>query len=311
MKTLKIFILLCAIGLLPFEGASQQILNGGFEETYTDSYGPMDYLRPLNWYFATTANLMCPTPIRGEMTNDSHTGEWAVKLETLYCGPHESGGVGTGQENESSVFPDIAHAVDARPDQVSYYYKFSPANGDTALFSAVLFNYPDSITVWQPDWFLFIDTVGIAQELIIEPENEYVERVVNFEYLSTETPKYIIMYFSTYHNIFNFYEGEYADPGTTLWIDDIELIYLTTSSENLLQETQVRIYPNPVADHFQVEVPANITVQSMQVHDFSGRHVKTLNPQNQFFSLNELPAGMYFLTVHTDQGSVVKKLVKE
>src|SRR5690606_7303281 len=120
----------------------------------------------------------------------------------------------------------------------------------------------------------------------------YTYYLSSFEYVTTEIPKYLKVYFSSNHNQGEAFGADvHAHAGTTLWIDDVELIYLSTSSENILQETEVRIYPNPVSDHFQVEVPANITVQSMQVHDFSGRIVKSLNPQNHLFSLNEVPAG--------------------
>lgn len=202
--------------------------------------------------------------------------------------------------------------LNARPDQIEFYYKYMPVNEDTALYSAVLFNYPDSITLSNPLWYTYFDTVGIAHGMITGTVENYTHYLSNFEYVTTEIPKYLKVYFSSNHN-----QGEafganvHAHASTTLWIDDVELIYLNTSSENILQETEVRVYPNPVADHFQVEVPAKITVQSMQVHDFSGRRVNTLNPQNRFHSMNELPTGMYFLTVHTDEGSVVKKLVKE
>jgi hypothetical protein len=315
MKTLKLIILYFTVGLFPFEGASQQILNGGFEEVYQDStlYPPPYVLRPLYWGFGWYT-LGCGY-VMGEMTTDSHSGNWAVRLETINCG----GPVVPALVSNRSEGPDPVHFIEsatqilnARPDQIEFYYKYIPVNEDTAYYSAVLYNYPDSITLSHPLWYTYFDTVGSARGMITGTVENYAHYLSNFEYVTTEIPKYLSVYFSSNHN-----QGEafgasvHAHAGTTLWIDDVELIYLSTSSENLLQETEVRIYPNPVADHFQVEVPAKITVQSMQVHDFSGRRVNTLNPQNRFHSMNELPTGMYFLTVHTDEGSVVKKLVKE
>src|SRR5690554_4291014 len=99
MKTLKIIILLCAVGLFPVEGTSQQILNGGFEQTVSDttSFYPQGYLRPLNWGFGWYT-LGCGG-VKGEMTTDSYSGDWAVKLETVNCaGPLVAGMLGNGSE---------------------------------------------------------------------------------------------------------------------------------------------------------------------------------------------------------------------
>lgn len=316
MKTILRYLLMFWIfGLLVPQTQAQQILNGGFEETYFDSSStyPPGHLRPLNWSIHKVLDLFWACNyVTGEMTNDSHSGEWAVQIETTTCGPLHSGGISTTMEIPNSIFfPDVSHVIDARPDQLSFYFKYNPVGGDTAGFEALLFNYPDSVTLMDPEWFSSIDTVGIATEMIIEPANNYTGYVANFEYFSSETPQYIAVFFTTNHNLGWGFEPDVAHAGTTLWIDDVELIYLSTSSQHFLQEFQVRVYPNPAAEHVQVEVPQNITLRSMQVHDFSGRHVKTLQPQNCVHSMNDLPAGLYFLTIESEKGSVVKKMVIE
>lgn len=313
---LLVIILICFSGLMDKPVKAQQIVNGGFEEVYLDTVLFPDIVvwKSFYWSFGWTTNLNC-YPILGEMTNDSHTGDWAVKLETVSCNyPIVSGIIANDSEMGDSIpFPGFpAQNINARPDQIAFHHKYIPVNGDTATFGAVVFNFPDSITMWNPYWFTYIDTVGVAQGVITETNEDYTQYVANFEYTTSEIPQYFSVYFSSNHNGVEFYEANPpAHVGTTLWVDDVELIYLNTSSQNLLQEVDVQIYPNPIADHFQVEVPTNIAVLSMQVHDFLGRRVKTLNPQNRFHSLTELPTGMYFLTLHTDHGSVVKKLVKE
>lgn len=294
---------------------AQQILNGGFEEVYQDStlYPPY-VLRPLYWGFGWSTTMNC-YPVIGEMSTDSYSGDWAVKLETINCaGQLFAGQVGDKSEVQNSLhFPEItAQILNARPDQIEFYYKYLPVNGDTAQVSGLLFNYPDSITIWDPDWHTYIDTVGIANGIITGTVENYTQYLFDFEYFTTDIPEYLNVYFSSNHNGSQFFSANaHAHAGTTLWVDDVELIYLSTSSEHILQDSDVRIYPNPVIDNFQVDVPSNISVQSIQVHDFSGRQVITLNPQNRFHTLNDLPAGMYFLTLHTANGNVVKKFIKD
>jgi len=316
LKALKIFLLLCTAGLIPFEGNSQQILNGGFEETISDtsSYYPQGYLRPLYWGFGWYT-LGCGY-IMGEMTDESHSGNWAIKLETISCAPAVVSSVAaTRQEVENSIFlPELSsHIINDRPDQLSFYFKYQPVNGDTARVSALLFNYPDTVFTnqWEIDWFEVIDTVAFVQVLLVGSTAQYTQHVVNFEYFSSEVPSYCHVDFFSNHHGGEFYGGQHAHPGTTLWIDDVELIYLPTSSEYQLSTPDIRIFPNPVVSHFQMDVPDKTQIQSVVVFDNYGREMRTLNPQDRFHPMNNLAPGIYFVRIETEKGSVVKKLVKE
>jgi hypothetical protein len=292
---------------------AQQILNGGFEENYVDSVFTIGVLRPINWDFGWVPD-DCWVPL-GSLTDDSNSGDWALKLETIGCGWGNYAGVASTNPEISNPlsYPEaVAHIINDRPDQISLYYKFSPINNDTALVRALLFNYPDTVTFANDwDYLSHIDTIAFLTYNISEASNDYSQLVINFEYESADIPAYIsVSIFSDKKTaaipiILN------ATPGTTLWVDDVELIYLSTSVENLITANDVKLFPNPVADNFRVEVPGNEEIQSITVIDYSGRVVKNLVLRNGMYSINGLATGMYFVQIETDKGKVVKKVMKE
>ena len=297
-----------------FLSAQQQLINGGFEETYVDSVTYLDdYLIPSQWRFGwNTMGTSGCGPYLGKLTNDSHSGNWAVEMETLDCVPLVSGSVGNGSgPAHSSFLPEImAQVINARPDQLSFYYKFNPVGGDSARFSALLFNYPDSLYTNEPGWFDAIDTVAYIHGTISDSTDQYLQKMANFDYWSDDLPQYFHVFFSSSNNgSETFFPPAHA--GTTLWVDDVELIYFTTSSENQLSAFDIQIFPNPVMHQFQIDAPGNFQPQSIVVFDNVGRVVRTMNPQDRFHSMNNLASGIFFLHIETEAGSVVKKLVKD
>ncbi len=87
-----------------------------------------------------------------------------------------------------------------------------------------------------------------------------------------------------------------------LSVDEVELLDQTTS-----------VYPNPSnADVFMTSTEAPIT--SYQVVDLQGRVVmnqRTVNAFNTSFSVNHLPAGIYFVQLNMNNQQIVKKLIRE
>ncbi len=47
------------------------------------------------------------------------------------------------------------------------YYKYNPVNGDTAQISILLYDYPDSVTFMDPEWYTNDDTIGLGIQTII------------------------------------------------------------------------------------------------------------------------------------------------
>ena len=75
----------------------------------------------------------------------------------------------------------------------------------------------------------------------------------------------------------------------------------------------ISLFPNPTSDAVHITIPDNLKVQHIELMDTQGRvHEQTYAVgQDVTIDLYAYPAGLYFITIDTDMGRVVKKIVKE
>ncbi len=84
-----------------------------------------------------------------------------------------------------------------------------------------------------------------------------------------------------------------------------------TNSIHTLAKDAVRMFPNPTRS--MVEVKAGTRIESIQVSDLVGKQVMSASPlaTEARFSVTELPAGIYTVTVITTEGRWTSKLIRE
>ena len=87
---------------------------------------------------------------------------------------------------------------------------------------------------------------------------------------------------------------------------------LPESTESIVEfEASFNVYPNPVNDKLYIET--EVEVEKVVVYDVYGRHQVTETPSLQgslVIDLTNLNSGVYFVKVITDEGEVVKRIVK-
>jgi hypothetical protein len=54
-----------------------------------------------------------------------------------------------------------------------------------------------------------------------------------------------------------------------------------------------------------------LSPNKIQVIDTYGRLVKTITKQTQQFSIAELPNGLYSLQIEVEEGTIIRKIVKQ
>lgn len=82
------------------------------------------------------------------------------------------------------------------------------------------------------------------------------------------------------------------------------------STENLLLEDEVMVYPNPARNSFQL----NINTNSVRVYDMNGKKVLEYSgnfSSDEIFNIQQLNKGIYFLEVKNPDGKAYKKLIIE
>jgi hypothetical protein len=73
----------------------------------------------------------------------------------------------------------------------------------------------------------------------------------------------------------------------------------------------VRVYPNPTAGELRIE-SGELKIENVAIYDISGKIQKTENWETKnTIDISYLPAGVYFLRITTEQGEVVRKVLKE
>ena len=97
-----------------------------------------------------------------------------------------------------------------------------------------------------------------------------------------------------------------------LALEEIEKYEDTTGiNDNLMADFNV--YPNPVKDRLYIETSTQI--QSIEVYDIYGRVQNLRNSETQklrnSIDVSNLNSGIYFVKVKTEEGNIVKRIVKD
>jgi len=85
-----------------------------------------------------------------------------------------------------------------------------------------------------------------------------------------------------------------------------------STPENIIVDKTFKVYPNPANDIFNIE--SNSAIKNITLTDLNGRTVKNINVNSLSsaeVNISDLTAGMYFVTVQTDNGSGSTKIIKK
>lgn len=132
---------------------------------------------------------------------------------------------------------------------------------------------------------------------------EFITMDVNHHGITIHTPLY--------------YQFEVqADCGDSTWGPWSDIITVATPYVGIEErlEKSVSLYPNPANDHVNIRVDVEVNVTDMAVYDVYGKIitvVETSTPSLQSqIDVSNLPAGMYFIRINTDHGTITKPLMK-
>jgi uncharacterized repeat protein (TIGR01451 family) len=88
----------------------------------------------------------------------------------------------------------------------------------------------------------------------------------------------------------------------------------TTVVDNLDAESfdfsRIKIYPNPVNDQLNIELPDRLNLNSIELFDIQGKLIKSFDHQTRLY-FNDIQKGVYILKIETDQGSFHHKVIKQ
>lgn len=98
--------------------------------------------------------------------------------------------------------------------------------------------------------------------------------------------------------------------------DTVPPVDTSTNISKVALQNSIDLYPNPASSAFQVYVKENNKMTGLSIVAIDGRQVYMENRSYNSYepltvNIQQLNAGMYFVHIHTEKGTVVKKLFKE
>ncbi len=87
----------------------------------------------------------------------------------------------------------------------------------------------------------------------------------------------------------------------------------TTKTIDVLDEDQVKVFPNPVRDQLRVELSEELHPKTLEVFNIMGQRVifNEINTNRALLNVSELPKGVYILKVITEEGVGSKRIIIE
>ena len=269
---------------------AQQLNNSGFENWSAgnpNGWGSFDAMY-------TAAGL--PGTNLESQVSPGHSGLYACELKTQSLGTGT--GAAPGVINSGTISFDLATSnlkiegvpYTLTPSAYSFYYKYAPVGGDTAL-SFAFFTKWNSITGSR-------DTVGFGGSLISGTTSSFTMMTLPITWLGLATPDSIQMRFISS-------VGDTNHANTSLIIDDINMIFPTGLNEQF--SGAYNVFPNPAVGVLNI-VSNDNQASRVEIYDFTGKMFAGENFEGNKVQINteNIPAGMYIYRILDVQGKELK-----
>ncbi len=180
---------------------AQQVTNSDFEQWSGDN--ALDWTGSISvsgFTFKTAAK-----------SNDSHSGDYAAKLETkaILTGDVVPGMIQLGSLDIATLQPVGGIPFTAKPTAFEVFFKYNQQANDSVVVFAYLSKY-NPVTKQSVK-------IGGAYLTYDEPVEEYTSFLIPIYYLEEGTPDTI--------NIGFFSSNQTPHEGSVLWVDDLTLLY--------------------------------------------------------------------------------------
>ncbi len=156
------------------------------------------------------------------------------------------------------------------------------------------------------------DVVLTFQQTQSDPSVSFFEAPVNLEFFGANNEHLEVVFdntenFQTFtHNIPFTVASIQIDPHFDL-ISNYNSATLDSIAFSLRDLT---FFPNPVNDKLYVQKPENVEIRSYEISNILGEIIQSSEIFNGFIATDILAPGLYFISVHTSEGSITQKIVK-
>jgi hypothetical protein len=202
--------------------------------------------------------------------------------------------------------PKFGMAYTGRPATANFWYKYTPAAGDSAEFLVTIWNSTTGDTI----------AAGYTK---LGTASAYTSQSVPLTYnpsFSTEFPDSMGLMFSA-TKLFN---SNYTmcmncgKAGSTLWIDDVTFTGWNGVNEHLSSEG-VLLYPNPASQYVSISATGVSSAALVSVYDVTGRIVSTtpllvengvVTKKSATVNTTNLSTGLYSYYILDENGAAIR-----
>ena len=186
-----------------------------------------------------------------------------------------------------------------RPDEFRGYYKASPASGDSCFIGI-------GISKWNGNQR---DTIAEGYFFESSKVQNWTEFIIPLDYNTIDNPDSmnIIIGSSDITNMM-------AVPGSTLWVDNLSLVYGGVSVTDLALNKNFAVYPDDsrqniiIAINFDETQKTKIsmfTIDGKQVYEA----VKSIRQSEETINISSLPPGIYIINIRTNKGNTYSQKI--
>jgi hypothetical protein len=102
----------------------------------------------------------------------------------------------------------------------------------------------------------------------------------------------------------------FETEGISYFFNDATSCDNTTFSIDDFEQDQIVLYPNPSSSRVFIESKRDLITKT-ELHNLQGKEIRSFFESTDSIDITDLPSGIYFLRIFTEQGSTVKKIIKQ
>jgi hypothetical protein len=287
----KSYVILSLLFITGFAAHGQNAAtpNAGFE-TWTHTVSTVAYDDATGWndLNSTTAGFGAVTCYKATAAGDFHGGAAAVKLVTTsVLGTNANGIVTTGTINTGTQAITGGIAYTGRPDSIVGWYKSTPGSSDHGFMQILLTGSSNT------------DTIGFVRfNCTLTAVPAYVRFSAPVWYKSTNSV-------TTAQWLLSSSKGASGQQvGTTLFVDDLDLIFNATGIKEQELASGFHVGPNPATVSLSI-FNTNQTRAHIEFYEITGRKVASypVNESTNQIDTGNMSAGSYLYTIFNEQGT--------
>ena len=305
MKLLKFLIAITFSIPYNFCIAQQDIVNGGFElwDTIPGTNGLED---PVGWKSNNEFIYNCQNGnyITGiSKSTDAHSGNFSLKISpsnnTFGFFTNMSRIIHTSDTCTPSIYCLLMTCyhmpMTYQYQKLMGYYKFLPdtALNDTARMAVSLIN--ETYTPGNP-----FGSGGGEFGFPPSPQWTYFEFVIGGNTQNIPSEKFLVnIWMASYNSV--------VDPNGYLLLDDLEIVAMPVSNNNLHDRFDCKISPNPAIDLLSIQTTSFF--QHYHISNIFGKSIEQA-PFKNIIDVSGLPSGIYFLELSGKEKNTRLKFIK-